>query len=54
MGSSIIGLAVCLILYMTGTDSPQAGTLGMLASLALTPIISAIVPGGRMAEVSRK
>ncbi len=44
IGSSLIGLAVCLVLYGTGTPSPQAGTVGMIASLALTPIISALFP----------
>lgn len=42
IGSGSTALAVCLILYMTGTDSPQAGTIGMIASLCLTPIISAV------------
>jgi len=53
IGSSVIGLAVCLILYATGTDSPQAGTLGMLASLILTPIISAVRPASKTTDVSR-
>ncbi|MDX9856710.1 MAG: sodium:solute symporter [candidate division Zixibacteria bacterium] len=44
LGSSLTGLAVCLTLYMTGTASPQAGTLGMIVSLALTPLLSALVP----------
>lgn len=38
--SSILGLATCLILYVTGTPSPQAGTIGMLVSLALAPLVS--------------
>lgn len=44
-GSSILGLAVCLILYITGTPSPQAGTIGMLVSLASAPLISMVTPG---------
>ena len=44
ISSSVIGLAVCMGLYLTGTASPQAGTLGMIASLVLNPIISFIVP----------
>lgn len=44
LGSSLTGLAVCLTLYMTGTASPQAGTLGMIVSLVLTPLLSALVP----------
>jgi Na+/proline symporter len=38
--SGIVGLATCLILYFTGTPSPQAGTIGMLVSLALNPLVS--------------
>ncbi|MBD3402020.1 sodium/solute symporter [candidate division GN15 bacterium] len=44
IGSGLIGLAVCLVLYGTGTASPQAGTLGMLTSLVSAPIISLITP----------
>ena len=40
IGSSLLGLAVCLVLYLAGTPSPQAGTLGMITSLASAPIIS--------------
>lgn len=32
------GLATCLILYMSGTPSPEAGTIGMLVSLLLPAI----------------
>ncbi|NMC42675.1 MAG: sodium:solute symporter, partial [candidate division Zixibacteria bacterium] len=53
IGSSFIGLAVCLILYVTGTKSPQAGTIGMLTSLALTPIISLVFPGRKTMDVSK-
>lgn len=42
MVSSVAGLGLCLYLYLTGTPSPQAGTIGMLASLILNPIISII------------
>ena len=38
--SSIGGLTVCLYLYITGTPSPQAGTIGMLVSLGLNPVVS--------------
>lgn len=38
--SSVLGLAACLILYIKGTPSPQAGTIGMLISLIACPIIS--------------
>ena len=53
IGSSLAGLAVCLILYATGTPSPQAGTLGMLTSVILTPIISAVTPNTTTTDVSR-
>ncbi len=42
--ASVISLAVCLGLYFTGTASPQAGTLGMISSLVLTPLFSALIP----------
>ncbi len=40
IASSLIALGVCLGLYFSGTPSPQAGTIGMIASLLLTPLIS--------------
>lgn len=52
MASSFVGLAVCLLLYITGTKSPQAGTLGMLTSLALTPLVSLVFPGRTTTDVS--
>ena len=42
--SGTIGLAVCLVLYATGTPSPQSGTIGMIVSLALNPIVSYLTP----------
>ncbi len=38
--AAILSLATCLILYFTGMPSPQAGTIGMIASLVLTPVMS--------------
>ncbi|MBU2651246.1 MAG: sodium/solute symporter [Bacteroidetes bacterium] len=38
--SGIAGLVLCLGLYISGMPSPEAGTVGMLASLALNPIVS--------------
>lgn len=38
--SSVIGLGTCLVLYFTGFSSPQAGTIGMLLSFLLCPLIS--------------
>lgn len=42
LSSGILGLATCLILYFTGMPSPQAGTIGMLVSLIVTPLFSFI------------
>ncbi|MFN3555978.1 MAG: sodium:solute symporter [Bacteroidales bacterium] len=42
--SGIAGLAVCLALYANGMPSPQAGTLGMLVSLAANPLFSFLIP----------
>jgi len=40
MVSGIGGLSICLGLYLYGISSPEAGTIGMMASLALNPIAS--------------
>ncbi len=42
ISSSLGGLATCIILYLAGQPSPQAGTIGMLVSLAANPLISAM------------
>jgi SSS family solute:Na+ symporter/sodium/proline symporter len=42
LSSGILGLGTCLVLYFTGMPSPQAGTIGMLTSLAINPIFSFI------------
>jgi solute:Na+ symporter, SSS family len=42
--SSVVGLGTCLILYVTGIPSPQAGTIGMMLSLVLSPLVSALTP----------
>ena len=44
MSSAFGGLAVCLFLYFSGMPSPQAGTIGMLVSLAVNPVVSLIAP----------
>lgn len=44
IGSSLLGLGTCLVLYAMDVSSPQAGTLGMIVSLVLAPIISRIWP----------
>jgi SSS family solute:Na+ symporter/sodium/proline symporter len=38
--SSLLGLGVCLALYFGKMPSPQAGTIGMIVSLAANPILS--------------
>ncbi|MCK4858288.1 MAG: sodium:solute symporter, partial [candidate division Zixibacteria bacterium] len=40
ISSSVLGLAVCLYLYLQGMPSPQAGTIGMMVSLAVNPVVS--------------
>ncbi len=42
IASGVGGLCVCLLLYGMGLPSPQAGTIGMLTSLALNPLVSHI------------
>jgi SSS family solute:Na+ symporter len=44
--SAVIGLAACLILYFAyDVASPQSGTIGMIASLVLCPLVSLVTPG---------
>ncbi len=43
IASGVLGLATCLVLYATGFPSPQAGTIGMLVSLALNPLVSLLI-----------
>ena len=40
--SSVLGLVSCLALYLQGTPSPQAGTVGMMVSLLVCPLVSLI------------
>lgn len=42
IASSLAGLGSCLVLYATGTPAPQAGTIGMLISLVVSPLVSAL------------
>ncbi|MBC36057.1 MAG: sodium:solute symporter [Bacteroidetes bacterium] len=41
--ASILALFICLGLYIYGFSSPEAGTIGMLSSLVITPLVSLIV-----------
>jgi len=45
VSSSVLGLAVCLLLYASGSSSPEAGTIGMMVSLAVNPLVS-LATGG--------
>ena len=38
--ASIIALTVCIVLYVSGMPSPQAGTIGMITSLVINPVFS--------------
>ncbi|MEA3477586.1 MAG: sodium:solute symporter family protein, partial [Bacteroidota bacterium] len=42
LGSGILGLAICLGLYIYGLPSPQAGSIGMIVSFVANPLISII------------
>jgi solute:Na+ symporter, SSS family len=42
--SSILGLGTCLALYVKGIPPPQAGTIGMIVSLCVNPIVSLVIP----------
>ncbi|MDD5425140.1 MAG: sodium/solute symporter [candidate division Zixibacteria bacterium] len=44
IASSILGLMVCLILYIKGISSTEAGTIGMMISLVVAPIVSFLTP----------
>ncbi len=44
ISSSVLGLGVCLVFYIQGMPSPQAGTIGMIVSLAVNPIFSLLRP----------
>jgi Na+/proline symporter len=38
--SMFAGLAACIGLYLWGMPSPEAGTIGMMVSLAVNPVVS--------------
>jgi Na+/pantothenate symporter len=43
--SMFLGLGTCIGLTIAGFGAPEAGTIGMGASLIIPPIITALVPG---------
>jgi len=46
--SSLLALAVCMALYISGRPSPEAGTVGMMVSFVTTPLFSLF--GGKSAS----
>ena len=40
--SAVGGLAVCIFLYLNGWSSPEAGSIGMMASIGLNPVASMV------------
>ncbi|PKK82427.1 MAG: sodium:solute symporter [candidate division Zixibacteria bacterium HGW-Zixibacteria-1] len=44
IASALLGLAVCLYLYIDGMPSPQSGTIGMIVSLTVAPVVSFLTP----------
>ncbi len=44
IAGSTLGLVVCVGLYAAGRPSPEAGTIGMMISLVVVPLVSAIAP----------
>jgi SSS family solute:Na+ symporter/sodium/proline symporter len=42
--ASVSGLVVCVGLYAAGRPSPEAGTLGMMVSLAVPPVVNLFSP----------
>jgi solute:Na+ symporter, SSS family len=40
LSAGILGLGTCLVMYFAGFPSPQAGTFGMIVSLAVNPVFS--------------
>ncbi len=53
ISSSVAGLGTCLTLYATGTPPPEAGTIGMLISLVVSPLVSALTKSRSGVECDR-
>jgi Na+/pantothenate symporter len=45
IASAVLGLGTCVVLYAAGRSSPEAGTIGMMVSLAANPLFSFIFRG---------
>jgi len=48
--SAILGLGTCLVLYFKGIPSPEAGTIGMIVSLVVNPVVSFMTPRKKVTE----
>ncbi|MBU0637839.1 MAG: sodium/solute symporter [Planctomycetes bacterium] len=44
ISSAVLGLGVCLALYIAGRPRPEAGTIGMIVSLVINPLFSRLAP----------
>jgi hypothetical protein len=53
ISSSVLGLATCLVLYFRGIPSPEAGTIGMIVSLAVNPLVSLVFPAIKKAPAGK-
>jgi SSS family solute:Na+ symporter/sodium/proline symporter len=42
ISSAVLGLGTCMVLYIWGMSSPEAGTIGMIVSLGANPLFSKI------------
>lgn len=56
IASAVLGLSVCILWYVYKDYDrrfvPEAGTIGMLASLIINPIVSAITPNQESAQIT--
>jgi SSS family solute:Na+ symporter/sodium/proline symporter len=48
IASAVLGLGTCVVLYAAGRSSPEAGTIGMMVSLAANPLFGFIYRGNRL------
>jgi len=44
IAGSVLGLSTCLTMYAMGHSSPEAGTVGMMVSLVVVPLVSLVRP----------
>jgi len=47
IAASVLGLGVCVGMYVAGRPSPEAGTIGMVVSLVTVPLVSLFSPASR-------